>query len=190
MQTESIYEKRLKILKAIADLGGEARLIHIEEKSGLDSVETLRNIGVLCEEGFIRKLGTLPIYELTERGKKFVSSTFHLTKEQISKILGPVQFGEGFHFYWDMGQYTGRSSVTLEDFCKILEEIDVRSIEFHNKNGDFEKWFLFLGDMELADEMKEIRNLHLKGDSLRVKIVEAVRRRISELLFLRSSISV
>jgi preprotein translocase subunit SecA len=105
-----------------------------------------------------------------------------LTVEQCEKILGGVCFKDGFHFYWNLEHYTGKTATRLADFIKIIQEIDLQSIEFHNSINGFEKWFEELGDSELAEKMREIRKSKISGEALRQKIFQVAKKRYDELL--------
>lgn len=74
-----------------------------------------------------------------------------LNRDIISKILRNVPEQEGFHFYLGIGEPTGKIAVSLTDFVKKLETIDVQSVNFHFPRKDFEKWIRdAVGDAELA----------------------------------------
>ena len=100
-----------------------------------------------------------------------------------SRILKSVPMQEAFMFFTDMGQYTGESSSSLTDFFKKLTKIPLKSIDFHFKRGDFEKWIReVLGDEFLANEISKIdRTIH--GEELRTTIQSIVKRRLDQLEF-------
>ena len=93
-------------------------------------------------------------------------------------ILGTVPPTEAFLFYTDIGQYTGKSASSILDFLGKLNEVPLKSVEFHFSRGDFEKWVReTLGDMYLADRLREIeRSTH--GEELRKNIQEVVERHL------------
>jgi len=65
---------------------------------------------------------------------------------------------------------------------KALRKVSVKSLEFHNKRRDLEKWAeKSLKDKKLAKQLREIRLSRLKGEKLRKAIVRVVRKRFSEL---------
>ena len=74
-----------------------------------------------------------------------------------SNILRIVSANNAFYFFTDIGQCTDRCSACLADFCNAIRTIDVRSVEFHFKRGDFAIWIRgTLGDSELANEISRI----------------------------------
>ncbi len=75
---------------------------------------------------------------------------------------------EDFRFYTGVGEekFTGISARSLKGFAQALNRVHTRSLEFHNRRGDFETWFrLSLGLDELAGETKAITSL--RGSELR-----------------------
>jgi hypothetical protein len=104
-----------------------------------------------------------------------------LNKDLASKILRSVPEQEGFRFYLAIGEPTGEIAVSLADFVKKLETIDVRSVNFHFPRKDFEKWIRgVIGDAELALRIGRIR-LGIQGEALRNEIIRAVKVRLNEL---------
>ena len=98
-----------------------------------------------------------------------------------SKILRAVPLDQSFFFFEDMGKYTGRSARNLNEFFEIINQIDVKSVTFHFRRGDFNKWIRkSLKDDKLARSLKRIKK-SASGEELRKKISRAVRRRLNEL---------
>ena len=98
-----------------------------------------------------------------------------------SKILGTVPYNKAFYFFTGIGQYTGELAASLADFCQRIEKIDVKSVDFHFKRRDFEKWVSeTIGDVDLANEINKIRK-SIQGEELRVKIHQIVEKRLTEL---------
>ena len=107
-----------------------------------------------------------------------------LNKDVASKILRSVSEQEGFHFYIAIGEPTGETAVSLADFVKKLEIVDVRSVNFHFSRKDFEKWIRgIIGDAELALRVGRIGRIRLgiKGEALRNEIIRVVKVRLNEL---------
>ena len=98
--------------------------------------------------------------------------------------LAAVTANEPFLFYTGVGEehYTGVMAWSLKGLIKALRKVSVKSLEFHNKRRDLEKWAeKSLKDKKLAKQLKEIRLSRLKGEKLRKAIVRVVRKRFSEL---------
>ena len=90
--------------------------------------------------------------------------------------LASIAANEPFLFYTGTGEkcYTGTMAQTLKGFSKIIQNVSLKSIEFHNRRRDFEKWAKFsLCDDILAKQLKKARLSKLKGEKLRKSIVKA-----------------
>jgi alpha-amylase len=85
-----------------------------------------------------------------------------------------------FLFYKGTGEenFTGVQCWSLKGFIKAVELVDVRALEFHNRRGDFESWVEYsLKDEILYEQLKRIRPLRLRGERLRKKLGELLKRR-------------
>ena len=101
--------------------------------------------------------------------------------ELASRILRTVSYNNAFYFCTNIGQDSGELAVSLADFCQKIETINVKSVDFHFKRGDFEKWIRgTLGDVDLANEINKI-NKTIQGEELRVKICQTAERRLTQL---------
>jgi hypothetical protein len=104
--------------------------------------------------------------------------------EKAKSVFLSVPLDKCFFFYTGIGpdNFTGIFACSLSDFREKVKTIDVRSLEFHVPRGDIERWVRdVLGDEELAEEIGHIRELKLKGDLLRNRILNAIDFRIKEL---------
>jgi len=98
--------------------------------------------------------------------------------------LAGVAANEPFLFYNDVGEkhFTGTMAWTLRGFIKALQKINIKSLEFHNSRGDFEKWAKkSLIDKALSERLKKIRLSKLKGNMLRKSLITVVNERFNEL---------
>jgi hypothetical protein len=104
-----------------------------------------------------------------------------LNAEKAQKILSPVPYEQGFHFFMSDGHYSGETARSLCVFLKDLGSIDTQSIRFHFKRGDFQKWLRnTIGDEELAQRIDKIDGA--TTDELLSKLIaDTVQKRISEL---------
>ncbi|MEA2090533.1 MAG: DUF5752 family protein [Thermoproteota archaeon] len=121
----------------------------------------------------------MSLQNLFSIGKKKEVEKQPLNKATISKFLRTLSRQEAFHFYIRIGEPAGYSASSLLDFCKKIRVIDIKSLKFHSKRGDFEKWIrLTLGDTELADKIGEIRGYE---ENLRNQLYRTVYNRLREL---------
>ncbi len=104
-----------------------------------------------------------------------------MSAENAQKILTPVPYEQGFHFFMPDGHYSGETAMSLCAFLRDLGRIDMISIRFHFERGDFQKWLrTIIGDEELA---KRIENSDKKvpDETFRQHLTDIVQKRISEL---------
>ena len=104
-----------------------------------------------------------------------------MNAENAQKILSPVPYEQGFHFFMTDGHYSGETATSLCIFLRDMERVDIQSIRFHFERGDFEKWIeVTLGDDELARKVSKIVK-NLSDEKLRKALVDVVQERISQL---------
>jgi arginyl-tRNA synthetase len=98
-------------------------------------------------------------------------------------ILKPVPREKAFYFYNDIGNYTGKSAASLKEFAENVKAVDVKSLAFHLRRGDFENWITeVLKDEELAKQVRdELRATNSKGEDLRNRLHSIVTARLEQL---------
>jgi len=98
------------------------------------------------------------------------------------RILRTVSREKAFYFFTSIGNYTGESAASLKDFINKINEVNVKSLEFHLYRGDFEKWIdETLEDKELAMEIRGLRSLNYSGTMLKEHLQSIVLKRYEEL---------
>lgn len=103
-------------------------------------------------------------------------------KRKALAILEAVPRDRAFYFFTEIDAYTGVHASSLEEFCEILETVDLGSIEFHLSRGDFENWVReVLEDSQLASRIGEIRESGLSGEELRGRLLRTVKARFNQL---------
>jgi len=99
-----------------------------------------------------------------------------------SKILRTLPREKAFYFFTSIGNYTGESAESLKEFMEKINEVNVKSLEFHLYRGDFKKWAAeVLEDEELAGRLRKLQESNLSGDFLRNQLYITVSRRHKEL---------
>jgi len=99
-----------------------------------------------------------------------------------SRILRSVLREEAFYFFTSIGNYTGQSAASLDEFLQRIKEVNIKSLEFHLYREDFEKWiYQTLGDAKLAEDIKGLRNMKVVGNALRDRLYFLVSRRLKDL---------
>ena len=104
-----------------------------------------------------------------------------INRELASRILRTVPIPEAFLFFMDIGRYNGEFAPSLSDFCEKLKTTPLKSIEFHLKRGDFERWIReTLGDEYLANRIGKI-DRSIRGEGLRKTLQAIVKSRLDQL---------
>ena len=106
---------------------------------------------------------------------------FKDNSENIQKILSPVPYDRGFHFFMPDGHYTGETATSLCSFLRDIGSVDAESIRFHFERADFQKWArTTIGDEELAQRIDKM-DKKLPSEALQQHLADIVQKRISEL---------
>jgi hypothetical protein len=101
--------------------------------------------------------------------------------ETAQKILSPVPYTQGFHFYMPDGHFTGETATSLCTFLRDMESVDVQSIKFHFEREDFQEWIRnIIKDEELASRIDKLGK-KLPEETLQQHLAEVIQKRISEL---------
>ena len=101
-----------------------------------------------------------------------------ILKEITGNILRSVPPQNAFYFYRAIGAPTGAAARNLSDFLGIINTIDITSLQFHLGRGDFENWIKMLGDNTLAKQIGDLRGKSLRGEDLRIQLVDKVKSRL------------
>ena len=105
-----------------------------------------------------------------------------MKEESISRILRTLPREKAFYFFTSIGNYTGESAASLKEFMDKINEVNLKSLEFHLYRGDFEKWIAdVLEDKDLAIRMGNLREKNYSGVALREYLYSMVARRYNEL---------
>jgi hypothetical protein len=103
--------------------------------------------------------------------------------QEASRILRRLAKERAFYFFTSVGNCTGESAASFEEFLERIKEVDVKSLEFHLCRGDFEKWIAeILEDKQLAEEILDLRDIMPTRDVLRKRLVTIVSKRREKLL--------
>jgi len=105
------------------------------------------------------------------------------------KALKTVPREKAFYFFTSIGNYTGKSASSLKEFMEKINEVNVKSLEFHLYRGDFEKWINeVLEDAYLAEEIVKLKRANLTGENLRNQLYTTVARELKRLVSLPSTL--
>ena len=104
-----------------------------------------------------------------------------------ARILRTLSRKNAFYFFTSVGNYTGQSAMSLEEFANKIREVETTSLEFHLYRGDFEKWTAeVLEDSELTEKISDLKNLEPVRSALRDQLYLIVSKRLEELKTLNS----
>ncbi len=115
--------------------------------------------------------------------------TTEAKKPQVKKTIGQeflasVPYEKGFHFYTEMGKYTGVTATSLDEFAGKLQTVPAESIVFHFQRDDFQKWLRnTIGDGEIANRLDQLKKWPSSNsdETLRKELVKTVQKRLIEL---------
>ena len=98
-----------------------------------------------------------------------------------TNVLRTVPPQNAFFFFRAIGAPTGAAARSLPDFLGIVSTIDLASVQFHMTRGDFENWIKMLGDTTLAKQISDLSGKKLRGEELRVQLMDVVKSRMDSL---------
>jgi hypothetical protein len=171
---------RGKILAGLWATGKPMALQEIAEKVGLTTSSTMGYLLGLIKAKYV-SVPQKHSYAITTLGKQAIGLP-KVDKNMVSKILSPVPLEKAFHFYYDLNQPTGVHADSLKDFVDKIQNVDLKSIEFHIPRKDFALWIHSLGDIELSKRMELLRIRGLSGEKLRSSVYTTVKARCEELV--------
>jgi hypothetical protein len=170
---------RGKILRALWAAGKPMTLQGIAEKIELNSSSTMGYLLGLIKADYV-SVPQKHSYAITNLGKQALGLP-KVDEKLATCIMSSVPVEKAFHFYYDINQYSGVHADSLKDFVDKIQQVDLKSIEFHLSRKDFENWIRSLGDLELSKKIEMLRMAQLSGENLRKQVYETVRSRCQEL---------
>jgi hypothetical protein len=108
----------------------------------------------------------------------FVAAQTLINDFEARLRLAILTANEPFLFYTGVGEsyFTGVKAWSLKGFIKALETVDLKAVEFHAGNGDFQKWAQFsLKDPKLAEAIQTAATQ--KGEKLRKTLITTATKR-------------
>jgi len=170
---------RGKILWVLWAAGKPMTLQGIAEKAGLTSSLTMEYLPGLRKAKYV-SVPQEQYYTITNLGKQAIGLP-KVDKKLASNIMRPLSIEKAFHFYYGLNQHSGVYADSLKDFVDKIQNVDLKSIEFHIPRKDFELWIRSLGDLELSKKLELLRMRKMSGENLRKEVYETVNSRIEEL---------
>lgn len=158
----------------------------VAKDTGVSFPSVMMHVIGLARAGYVAASSEKGFYAITEKGRKMLGFP-EIDENKAIEILAYLPVEKSFHFYADYGKPANVHAASLQDFSEKLMNVDVSSVEFHTQRGDFEAWFLSLGDAELARKTLIIKEQRMLGEDLRKRLYEVVKNRVEELSKIRKS---
>jgi Family of unknown function (DUF5752) len=104
-------------------------------------------------------------------------------KQKNLSLLKTFPYEKGFHFFTELGKYTGITATSIVEFDEKLKIAPILSVTFHFQRQDFQKWLRnVVGDEELAKRIDGIAEITWSSDEiLRKDLLKTVQSRVAEL---------
>jgi hypothetical protein len=104
-----------------------------------------------------------------------------IEKQKNLNLLNTVKFENGFHFFTELGKFTGITATSTVEFAQKLQTVPIQSVTFHFQRQDFQKWLKnTIGDEELVTRINQIK-AGFQDENLRKTLSTTVQNRIAEL---------
>ena len=161
-----------------------AKATEIAKECGNDFKPVMMHLLGLVKMGYVSS-PTKGLYIITSKGKAPLGIP-ETTDECAKQLLSQTPAEKEFHFYAEVHKPLNLSANGLKDFSEKTQTVNSTSLEFHLCRGDFEKWFISLGDAELAKKMALLKTTGILGEPLRAKLKEIVENRFTALSMLTS----
>ena len=164
----NLSPNKLEILEDLLLHDKSVKPIQVSKEMGKEFPSVMMHILGLTKMGYAASQEK-GFYSITTEGKKFLGLP-EVTRELARTLLVGKLHDKAFHFYSDIGKPLNVKAFNLQTFNAQLKRIQVKSIDFHMKRGDFEAWFEGIGDLELAKKAAVLKNKNLNGEALRRKL--------------------
>ena len=143
-----------------------------------------KNVAVPLHSQFVISLyAYLSIFQVV---LNILSKTTIIKKQPIEKqknlnLLNTVPIENGFHFFTELGKFTGITATSTMEFAEKIQTIPIQSVTFHFQRQDFQKWLKnTIGDEKLATRINQIK-AGVQDENLRKALSTTVQNRITEL---------
>jgi hypothetical protein len=175
----SLSPIKKEILETMFRNGKAMKAMDVAKESGKDFKPTMMHILGLVRMGYISS-PEKGLYAITQKGKEALQMP-DMTKEKAEAILAYAPHDKAFHFFAGVGRPLNLHAHSIRDFAIKVEKADLESVQFHMNRGDFEAWFIGLGDADLAKKVGALKEKNVVGEDLRSQLQETVEQRYIEL---------
>lgn len=175
----SLPPVKIKILENMLLNDGPTRAAQIAKDSGKEFPATMMHLLDLTRKGYALS-PEKGLYAISEKGKRILGIP-EINSENAKALLAESPRGKAFHFYMAVEKPLNLYACGLQDFLEKVQNVNVESLEFHVCRGDFESWFMCLGDVELGKKMALLKDKKFCGEELRQKLKAIVESRCTAL---------
>jgi len=170
----------LEILEVILLRGSSVNAAQIAVENNKELHVTITRLTDLACRGYVIS-PQKEQYVLTDEGKK-VFGIQQVTKEHAKSIIAYTPHDKAFNFHVEHDVAHHMHAHSLQDFVNKIYRVDLKTIEFHIDNGDFEAWFECLGDQELTKKIAIMKKKNIIGEKLRLLLQNVIEQRCQELM--------
>ena len=164
----SLSPNKLEILEALLLHDKPVKPMQVSKEIGKEFPSVMMHILGLTKMGYATP-AEKGYYIITKEGKEFLGIP-EVSRDAARTLLVGKLHDKAFHFYLDIGKPLDIKAYNLQTFNSQLKRVEVESVDFHMKRGDFEAWFEGIGDIELAKKTTILKRLTLDGENLRRKL--------------------
>jgi predicted transcriptional regulator len=185
----SLSLDELEILEAILLNSNSMETTQIAMENSKKLQDTMTHLTDLTIRGYVIS-SQKECYTLTDEGKK-VLGIQPITKEVAKSIIAYAPHDKVFNFHVDSDtpHHHHMHAHSLQDLSNKISRVDLKIIEFHLANGDFEAWFKCLGDQELTRKVAIVKRKNIVGERLRLLLQNIIEHRCQELMKLAEYIT-
>ncbi len=159
---------KCEVLEALLLHNRTVKAVQVAKEIGKDFPAVQMHLIGLTKMGYAQapKKGE---YVISANGKKALGLP-EVTIEKAVSILAQTSRDKAFHFYAGVGKPLNVMAQSLLQFCDGMTKVPAESVLFHLNRGDFEAWFMFLGDLELAKKTALLKEKKMDAEELRARL--------------------
>ncbi|MDR0318624.1 MAG: hypothetical protein LBI09_01150 [Nitrososphaerota archaeon] len=176
----SLSSDELEILETMLLNNNSIKAAQIAIENNKELHVTMSHLTDLTDRGYVISPKN-ENYTLTDEGKKILGIQ-PITKENAKSIMSYTPHDKAFNFHTNNNASIHIHAHSLQDFANKISRVDLKTIELHIDNGDFEAWFKCLGDQELTKKTAVIKGKKIVGEQLRLLFHNIIEQRCQELM--------
>jgi hypothetical protein len=153
-----------KILKALSQATSRMDVHTFAASVNFTTNQTIELIQELATLGYLAKVNGG--FGIAAKGRNMLKAHAELPNEC------------SFTFYLAIGKSLNKTAKSLYDFCSLLSQVPITSIEFHLDRDDFANWLKHcVKDEVLAADFLGTKQAGLKGEPLRKILLDLIKQK-------------